>query len=161
MTQEARRGEGTFFQTKFAQGEGPQERQPDQRPGKVRKASPQPEDPPSANNLAGSQGSKAEGVAKMPRPTEQQKLRVRVQNSWSPRAMVLFLQTKERETKVPEEVTVQAVGEGLRAKPTAPYKGSGSKSMFASLARKTETFKDSRRPGMPSKTSSSNVSSKS
>ena len=95
----------------------------------------------------------------MPRPTEQQKLRV--QNSWSPRAMVLLLQTKERETKVLEEVTVQAVGEGLRAKPTAPYKGSGSKSMFALLARKTETFKDSRRPGMPSKTSSSNVSSKS
>ena len=95
----------------------------------------------------------------MPRPTEQQKLRV--QNSWSPRAMVLLLQTKQRETKVLEEVTVQAVGEGLRAKPTAPYKGSGSKSMFALLARKTETFKDSRRPGMPSKTSSSNVSSKS
>lgn len=111
MTQEARRGEGTFFQTTFAQGEGPQERQPDQRQGKVRKASPQPEDPPSANNLAGSQGSKAEGVAKMPRPTEQQKLKV--QNSWSPRAMVLLLQTKERETKVLEEVTVQAVGEGL------------------------------------------------
>lgn len=159
MTQEARRGEGTFFQTRFAQGEGPQERQPDQRPGKVRKASPQPEDPPSANNLAGSQGSKAEGVAKMPRPTEQQKLRV--QNSWSPRAMVLLLQTRERETKAPEEVTVQAVGKGLRAKPTAPYKGSRSTSVFASLARKTETFKDSRRPGMPSKTLSSSVSSKS
>lgn len=50
----------------------------------------------------------------MPRPTEQQKLRVRVQNSWSPRAMVLLLQTKERKTKVPEEV-VQAVEQGLRS----------------------------------------------
>lgn len=96
----------------------------------------------------------------MPRPTEQQNLRVRVQNSRSSRAMVLLLQTKEGKTKVPEEVTVQAVGEGLRAKPTAPYKGSRSKSMFAPLARKTGTFKDSRRPGMPSKTPSSNVSSK-
>lgn len=95
---------------------------------------------PVSTSLAGSQRSKAEGVAQMPRPTEQQKLRVRVQNSWSPRAMVLLLQTKERKTKVPEEVTVQVVGQGLRAKPTAPHKGSGSKSMSAPLARKTETF---------------------
>ena len=68
MTQEARRGEDTFFQTTFAQGEGPQERQPDQRPGKVGKASPQPEEPtqaPSSVNKPGRK-SKVEGRRSSP-----------------------------------------------------------------------------------------------
>ena len=47
-----------------------------------------------------------------------------------------------------------------RAKATAPPKGSGSKMMLASLARKIETPKGPRRPGLPSKASLSKGSSK-
>lgn len=47
-----------------------------------------------------------------------------------------------------------------RVKATAPPKGSGSKMMPVSLARKIETPKGPRRPGLPSKASLSKVSSK-
>lgn len=57
---------------------------------------------PVPTNQAGSQRSKAEGAAEMPRPTGKQKLRVRVQSSRSPRArMELLPHTKEEGSQGP------------------------------------------------------------
>lgn len=62
--------------------------------------------------------------------------------------------------KVPKEAAAQGAGEGLKAKAVAPPKGSGSKTVPASLARKTEVSKGLRKPSMPTKTSSSKGASK-
>lgn len=62
--------------------------------------------------------------------------------------------------KVPKEAAAQRAGEGLKAKAAAPFKVSGSKTAPAPMARKTEVPKGLRRPGMPTKTSSSKGASK-
>uniref|UniRef100_A0A9L0IE88 Histone H1.8 n=1 Tax=Equus asinus TaxID=9793 RepID=A0A9L0IE88_EQUAS len=62
--------------------------------------------------------------------------------------------------KVPKEATAQGAREGPKVRATAPSKGSGSKTMPAPLAGKTEAPKDPRRPCTSTKASTSNVASK-
>lgn len=67
---------------------------------------------------------------------------------------------KKTGNKVPKEATAQGASEGSKAKAAAAPKDSGSKTGPIPLARKTEVPKDPRRPGMPTKTSSSKGTSK-
>lgn len=67
---------------------------------------------------------------------------------------------KKTGNKVPKEVTAQGASKGSKAKAAAAPKDSGSKAVPVPLARKTEVPKDPRRPGMPTKTSSSKGTSK-
>ncbi|KAM7141667.1 LOW QUALITY PROTEIN: histone H1.8-like [Molossus nigricans] len=67
---------------------------------------------------------------------------------------------KKTGNKVPKEAPAQGASEGSKAKAAAAPKDSGSKTVSVPLARKTEVPKDPRRPGMPTKTSSSKRTSK-
>ncbi|TEA39022.1 hypothetical protein DBR06_SOUSAS1710118, partial [Sousa chinensis] len=67
---------------------------------------------------------------------------------------------KKMGNKVPKEVAAQGAGEGPKAKAPVPPKGSGSKMDPVTLARKADAPKGSRKPGIPTKSSSSKVASK-
>uniref|UniRef100_A0A673TZW0 Histone H1.8 n=1 Tax=Suricata suricatta TaxID=37032 RepID=A0A673TZW0_SURSU len=69
---------------------------------------------------------------------------------------------KRKENKVPKEVVAHGATAGpkAKAKATALPRTGGSKTVPAPLARKTEAPKGPRRPGMPTKTSSSKLASK-
>lgn len=64
------------------------------------------------------------------------------------------------ENKVPKETAAQGAGKGPKAKAAVPPKGSGSKTVPIPLTRKTEVPKGPRRPGVPTKASSSKGASK-
>ncbi|XP_004442504.1 PREDICTED: histone H1oo [Ceratotherium simum simum] len=67
---------------------------------------------------------------------------------------------KKMENKVPKEAAAHGARAGPRARPTAPPKGSASKTMPAPLAGEMEAHKDPRRRCMPTKASSSKAASK-
>lgn len=98
----------------------------------------------------------------MMRASEKQKLGVRVQNPWSRRVRTVLLpQSKRGWATCPGAVQGRGCpGEGLKAKDAVPPRSSGSKRVPAPLGGKTEAPKGPRRPGMPTKSSSSNTSSK-
>ncbi|XP_045668239.1 histone H1.8 [Ursus americanus] len=67
---------------------------------------------------------------------------------------------KKKENHVPKEFVACAAKEGPKAKAAAPPRGGGSKTVPEPLARKTEAPKGPRRPGMPTKASSSKLASR-
>ncbi|GAB5568303.1 heterochromatin protein 1-binding protein 3 isoform X1 [Prionailurus iriomotensis] len=67
---------------------------------------------------------------------------------------------KKKENKVLKEVVACGAKVGPKAKATAPPRASGSKTVPAPLARKTGAPKGPRKPGMPTKASSSKLASK-
>ncbi|KAF3828893.1 hypothetical protein GH733_003157 [Mirounga leonina] len=67
---------------------------------------------------------------------------------------------KKKENHVPKEVVAHAAKAGPKAKATALPRGGGSKTVPEPLARKTEAPKGPRRPGMPTKASSSKLASR-
>nr|XP_019601965.1 PREDICTED: histone H1oo [Rhinolophus sinicus] len=69
-------------------------------------------------------------------------------------------QAKKMKNKVPKETAAQGAGKGPKAKAAAAPKGSGSKTVPVPLTRKTEVPKGPKRPGVPTKASSSKGASK-
>ncbi|XP_032503855.1 histone H1oo [Phocoena sinus] len=67
---------------------------------------------------------------------------------------------KKMGSKVPKKAAAQGAGEGPKAKAPVPPKGSGSKMEPVPLARKAEAPKGPRKPGIPTKSSSSKAASK-
>ncbi|KAF0878943.1 H1FOO protein, partial [Crocuta crocuta] len=86
--------------------------------------------------------------------------------SWSSKSMVpqdkntAAPSAKKKENKVLKEVVARGATAGPRAKAAALPGAGGSKTVSAPLVRRTEAPKGPRRPGMPTKASSSKLASK-
>ncbi|KAM7064322.1 histone H1.8 [Molossus nigricans] len=147
---------------------GGQTKDGETRVGKARKAPRQPvkatEAPSGASGPYGK--SKVKGRKNSPGDAKaHKKTKAGTQSSKSTVSKgengVVSAAKKKTGNKVPKEATAQGASEGSKAKAAAAApKDSGSKTVPVPLARKTEVPKDPRRPGMPTKTSSSKGTSK-
>nr|KAF6420413.1 hypothetical protein HJG59_006106 [Molossus molossus] len=148
---------------------GGQTKDGETRVGKARKAPRQPDKAAEApSGASGPYGkSKVKGRKNSPGDAKaHKKTKAGTQSSKSTVTKgengVVSAAKKKTGNKVPKEATAQGAREGSKAKAAAAAapKDSGSKTVPVPLARKTEVPKDPRRPGMPTKTSSSKGTSK-
>uniref|UniRef100_A0A8C7ELI5 Uncharacterized protein n=1 Tax=Neovison vison TaxID=452646 RepID=A0A8C7ELI5_NEOVI len=135
------------------------------RVSEARKASQQPDKapwaPPSATGL--SENSKVKGRRKSqggeaPRKTKagSQSVKSTVPKGKNGVASPAI----KKENHIPKEVIAHVAKEGPKAKASARPRGGGSKTVPEPLARKIEAPKGPRRPGMPTKASSSKLASR-
>uniref|UniRef100_A0A9L0T3I9 Histone H1.8 n=1 Tax=Equus caballus TaxID=9796 RepID=A0A9L0T3I9_HORSE len=152
---------------KKAPKKGSRTKDQESRRGEARKAPSQPDKatraPPSASGpgrkskVKGGRSSQADPEAHRKTKAGSQSSKPTVTKGKSATASPA---RKKVGNKVPKEATAQGAREGPKVRATAPSKGSGSKTMPAPLAGKTEAPKDLRRPCTSTKASTSNVASK-
>ncbi|XP_044611116.2 histone H1.8 [Equus asinus] len=152
---------------KKAPKKGSRTKDQESRLGEARKAPSQPDKatraPPSASGpgrkskVKGGRSSQADAEAHRRTKAGSQSSKPTVTKGKSATASPA---RKKVGNKVPKEATAQGAREGPKVRATAPSKGSGSKTMPAPLAGKTEAPKDPRRPCTSTKASTSNVASK-
>ncbi|XP_019501497.1 PREDICTED: histone H1oo [Hipposideros armiger] len=136
------------------------------RVGKARKAPQQPDKATNAPlGASGPQGkSKVKGRRSSPDAKAHRRTKAGSQSSkptvTKSKSGAASQAKKKMENKVPKEAAAQGAGEGPKAKAAAPPKGGGSKTVPVPLTRKTEVLKGPRRPGKPTKASSSKGASK-
>ncbi|XP_004738751.1 histone H1.8 [Mustela putorius furo] len=144
---------------------GGQTKDQEARVREARKASQQPDKapwaPPSATGL--SEKSKVKGRRKSqggeaPRKTKagSQSVKSTVPKGKNGVASSAI----KKENHIPKEVIAHVAKEGSKAKAPARPRGGGSKTVPEPLARKIEASKGPRRPGMPTKASSSKLASR-
>ncbi|XP_057562330.1 histone H1.8 [Hippopotamus amphibius kiboko] len=152
---------------KKAPKKGEQTEVQEARPGEARKSSQQPDKatqfPPSArgpsgkSKVKGGRNSQADTKARRKTKPGSQSSKPAVTKAASGAASPA---KKKAGKKVPREAAARRPGEGPEAKAPVPPKGGGSKMEPIPVARKAEAPKGPRKPGIPTKSSSSKAASK-
>uniref|UniRef100_A0A667FVA6 Histone H1.8 n=1 Tax=Lynx canadensis TaxID=61383 RepID=A0A667FVA6_LYNCA len=135
---------------------GSQTKDQEARLSEAKKASQQPDK--ATQNLPSATGPR--GKSKVKDGEAHRKTKAGSQNSKSTDKNSAASPAKKKENKVLKEVVACGAKVGPKAKATAPPRASGSKTVSAPLARKTGAPKGPRKPGMPTKASSSKLASK-
>ncbi|XP_034513137.1 histone H1.8 isoform X3 [Ailuropoda melanoleuca] len=144
---------------------GSQTKDQETRVNEARKASRQPDKatraPPSATGPSGKSKVKVRRKSQGGEAHRKTKAGSRSAKSTVPKGKNgAASPAKKKENHVPKEFVAYAAKKGPKAKAAAPARGGGSKTVPEPLARKTEAPKGPKKPGMPTKASSSKLASR-
>ncbi|KAM9075132.1 histone H1.8 [Megaptera novaeangliae] len=152
---------------KKAPKKGQQNKDQEARLGEAKKSSQQPDKATQAPLIASGPGGKSEVKGGRSSQADTKAHRKTKPGSQSSKPTVTKGENgaaspakKKMGSKVPKKAAAQGAGEGPKAKAPVPPKGSGSKMEPVPLARKAEAPKGPRKPGIPTKSSSSKAASK-